>query len=197
MGFLERLAGRKKLLDFRVFLGDDEATVDILRSQRDTHWSEPVRLWATYHAFVMYAQGGTTREREIDAAASAAALSQMCRPGMLLVNLVPTVVKPFASVAGSFYSFRDSERRIWLSPNTLSLDGHRLVSVALFQWAFSMVGIGEPQVQFLGRVAQQLSFLYDDPEEVARVGGSVRLAQSAADIAFSRALAVEAPESQR
>jgi len=191
MGFLERLAGRKKLLDFKVFLGDDEAAVDILRSREDTHWSEPVRLWAAYHALLVHASGSTTTERGREAVAYAAALSEQCEPGMLLVNLVPTVVKPVAYVSGSFYSFRGSERRIALAPTALSMDDHRLVSVALFQWAFSTLGVGESHLQFLGRVAYELFSLYDDPEASARAGGPLRLAQSASNIAFSRALALQ------
>ena len=133
MGFLNRLSRRKKLLDFSIFLGyPKDAAVDILRSQADTHWSEPVRLWATYLAFVSFARDAREERRS----SLCASLSQMCRPGMLLVNVVPTVVQPFASVSGSFYSYQDSLRRIWVSQNALLVHAHFQVSVALFQWAF-------------------------------------------------------------
>ena len=186
MGFLNRLSRRKKLLDFSIFLGyPKDAAVDILRSQADTHWSEPVRLWATYLAFVSFA--GTQEKK--DAAAYAASLSQMCRPGMLLVNVVPTVVQPFASVSGSFYSYQDSLRRIWVSQNALLVHEHFQVSVALFQWAFnSLSAISEPRVEILERVAWQLFRVLDGTEEMGRVGGSFRLAQSAGDTAYLRAL---------
>ena len=77
------------------------------------------------------------------------------------------------------------------------MDGHRLVSSALFQWAFSMLGTGDPHLRLLRHVGEELFFLYDDPEALARGGGPVRLAQSASDIAFSKALALESPEAPR
>ena len=64
MGFLNRLSRRKKLLNFSIFLGyPKDAAVDILRSQADTHWSEPVRLWATYLAFVSFARDAREERR--------------------------------------------------------------------------------------------------------------------------------------
>lgn len=198
---LDRLAGRKKLLDFQVFLGDDEAAVDVLRRSEGTHWSEPIRLWAAYHALLVYSQGGALTERWMETAAYAETLSERCMPGMLLANLVPTVANPLASVSGSFYSFRDSERRINLAPTALSMDGHRLVSTALFQWAYETLGVDAAHIRLLGRVASELFLLYGDvwvdEETLARVGGPLRLAQSASDIAFSRALQLESSGADR
>ena len=193
MGFLDALAGRKKLLDFKVSLGENEASVEVLRSQENAHSSEPVRLWAAYHALLVYARGGAATERGREAVAYAAALSKLCQPGMLLVDLVPTVAKPLASASGSFYSFRGSQRRIALAPTTLSTDGHRLVGIALFQWAFSVLDASADaaHIRLLGRVAYELFLLHDDPEALARVGGPLRLAQAASDIAYSRALEPE------
>jgi len=42
---------------------------------------------------------------------------------------------------------------------------------------------------FLASVAEQLFFVYDDPQILSSIGGPVRLAQSASDIAIQKVLA--------
>jgi len=191
MTLFERLTGRKKLLEFTVTLGNDhEASINV-RSSDDVVWPEPVRLWASFHALLVYAQGGKGTERGVEVIAFAAALSQMCKPHMLLVDLVPAVASPKASIAGTLYSFRESDRRIALDRTSLPMDILRLMSIALFQWTFSFTRGNETRTQFLACVAKQLAFLYDDPDAIEQIGGAMRLAQSAADIAFSRATQTE------
>ena len=53
---------------------------------------------------------------------------------------------------------------------------------------YSLSAISEPRVEILERVAWQLFRVLDGTEEMGRVGGSFRLAQSAGDTAYLRAL---------
>jgi len=155
----------------------------------DDSWTEAVRLWAAYQAFLIYAQGGRETERGLKALCEAGAFSRMCEPETVLIPLVPSIASPVATIKGSFYSFRGSQRRLSVAFNALSMEGQRFVSLALFQWALQTSRGDEARLIFLASVAEQLFFVYDDPQILSSIGGPVRLAQSASDIAIQKVLA--------
>lgn len=220
MGFMDAIAGRKKLMSFEVAMAPENCTCNfydvdpLLTSSTERFAVEIIRLFACYQAFVIYGAGGPqspngrqaldwlVRLLQVppDGSKTVFALlgSDYWPPGFDLVPAKSFSVRDGVPFCGHFYSRNKRERRIEFTTkfgpdNTPFLMSSALAVLEYGIRVCSSCDKGQDLLNLFAQTCRNLLMLYDhyDSLRATKVAPDVSRAMSIPDHAFFSAAGLE------